>query len=205
MAGFWLERLPILLASKSEIRAKLLRDAGVELEIRPAGIDEREVETHLAEDGVSPSNVAGALAAAKAIDVSTRAPGRLVIGADQTLSLEGERFTKPISREAGRSQLLKLAGRSHVLASGAALVRDGAVLWSGISTATLTMRALSEPFLDNYLDAAGRAVLTSVGGYQFEGLGAQLFERVEGDFHTILGLPLLPLLGALREAKAMAS
>lgn len=203
MSALWLEPAPLLLASKSAIRASMLVEAGVPVETRPAEIDERAVETSLSGDGVSPQNVAGALAAAKAIAVSVRAPGRLVLGADQTLALGAERFTKPISREAGAEQLSRLRGRTHLLASGGALARDGHVLWSGVSEARLAMREFSDEFLHAYLDAAGEGVLTSVGGYQFEGVGAQLFDGVEGEFHTILGLPLLPVLKALRDHGAM--
>lgn len=200
MSGLWLEREPLVLASKSAIRAMILEDAGVPAEIRPAEIDERTVEATLASFG--PADVAVGLACAKALDVS--APGRLVLGCDQTLSLGSERFTKPRSREDGRAQLARLSGRTHVLSSGAALARDGTIVWSAAAEARLTMRELSEPFIDAYLDAAGDAVLTSVGGYQFEGVGAQLFTEVDGDFFTILGLPLLQLLAALRELGALA-
>lgn len=205
MSALWREPAPLILASRSAIRVSILRDAGLPVQTRPAELDERAVEAQLSGDGANPANVAGALAAAKAIDVSTRMSGRLVIGADQTLSLDGERFTKPVSREAGREQLFRLSGRTHALFSGAAIVRDGEVLWSGVAEARLVMRPLSQDFLDAYLDAAGDSVLTSVGGYQFEGVGAQLFERVEGDYFTVLGLPLLPVLAALRSLGALAS
>jgi septum formation protein len=205
VSALWREPSPLILASKSAIRMAMLKDAGLPVQARTAELDERAVEAQLSGDGASPANVAGALAIAKAIDVSSRMAGRLVVGADQTLSLDGERFTKPVTREAGREQLSRLSGRSHTLFSGAAIVRDGQVLWSGVSEVRLAMRPLSEDFLDAYLDAAGEGVLTSVGGYQFEGVGAQLFERVEGDFFTILGLPLLPVLAALRSLGALAS
>ncbi|MDR4308838.1 Maf family protein [Chelatococcus sambhunathii] len=200
MSGLWLEREPLILASKSAIRAMILEDAGVPAEIRPAAIDERAVEARLASS--SPADVAAGLARSKALDIS--APGRLVLGCDQTLSLGQVRFTKPRSREDGRAQLARLSGKTHVLSSGAALARDGTIVWSAAAEARLTMRELSEPFVDAYLDAAGEAVLTSVGGYQFEGVGAQLFAEVEGDFFTILGLPLLPLLETLRDLGALA-
>lgn len=205
MSALWREQAPLVLASKSEIRAQLLRAAHIPAEIRPAEIDERTVEASLSHDGATPSSVAGALAAAKAMDVSARAPGRLVLGADQTLSLDGERFTKPKDREQGRAQFERLGGRAHVLASGAALARDGLVLWSGISEARLTMRALSGDFIETYLDITGDAVLSSVGGYQYEGAGVHLFETVDGDFSTILGLPLLLVTAALRDMGALAS
>ena len=204
MSGLWREAEPLVLASKSAIRASILRQAGIPVAIDPASIDERAVEAGLPADRSGPSGVAEALAGAKALEVSARAPGRLALGCDQTLSLNGERFTKPASREDGRVQLGRLSGKTHVLASGAALARDGAVVWSAVAVARLTMRAFSGAFIDAYLDAAGDGVLTSVGGYQFEGVGAQLFEAVEGDFHTVLGLPLLPVLGALRDLGALA-
>ncbi|RXF70305.1 Maf family protein [Hansschlegelia zhihuaiae] len=205
MSALWREPAPLVLASKSAIRMAILKDAGLPVQARPAELDERAVEAQLSGDGANPANVAGALAVAKAIDVSSRLAGRLVVGADQTLSLDGERFTKPVSRDAGRSQLLRLSGRTHALFSGAAIVRDGHVLWSGVAEVRLATRPLGEDFLDAYLEAAGEGALTSVGGYQFEGIGAQLFERVEGDYFAILGLPLLPVLAALRSLGALAS
>lgn len=204
MSPLWKEPRKLVLASKSAIRSELLKSAHVPVEIRGADIDERAVESSLSGDGASPASVAGTLAAAKAIAVSARAPGRLVLGADQTLSLDGERFTKPKDREAGRDQLKRLSGRTHMLASGAALVRDGAVLWSGIDKADLTMRELSDEFIEIYLDIAGAGALSSVGGYQYEGAGVHLFEETRGDFSTILGLPLLQVTAALRDVGALA-
>ncbi len=205
MSLFWLEPRPLVLASKSVIRATVLRDAGLDPEILPSAVDERVLEASLIPSEATPSGVATALALAKAVDVSNRAPGRLVVGCDQTLSLDGERFTKPVDRNAGRSQLSRLSARTHMLASGVALARDGAALWTGVDEALLTMRPLSAEFIDRYLAAAGDGILASVGGYQYEGLGAHLFARVEGDTRTILGLPLLPLLKALRDLGAVAS
>lgn len=205
MSALWREPAPLVLASKSAIRAQLLRGAHIPVEIRPSEIEERAVESSLSHDGATPSSVAGALAAAKAIDVSARTPGRLVLGADQTLSLDGERFTKPTDRATGRAQLARLSGKTHLLATGAALARDGLVVWSGIAEARMRMRPLSDEFVETYLDVAGEGVLTSVGGYQYEGAGVHLFETVEGDFGTILGLPLLAVAGALREIGALMS
>jgi septum formation protein len=204
VTALWLASQPLVLASKSAIRAKVLRDAGLPVEALASAVDERAVEASLP-PGSAPAVVAEALAVAKALDVSAARPGRLVVGADQTLDLAGERFTKPVDRDDGRRQLARLAGRTHVLSSAAALARDGVVLWRGVAEARLAMRPLSEAFIERYLDAAGAAVLTSVGGYQYEGLGAQLFQRVEGDTFTILGLPLLPLLEALRRSGALAA
>lgn len=201
----WTLPHPLALASKSAIRASILTGAGLPVETRPADIDERAVEAELTGDGASPANVAGALAAAKAVEVSLHLPGRLVVGADQTLALGAERFTKPADREAGRRQLERLSGRAHVLSSGVALAIDGVALWTEVQQARLTMRTLSPTFIESYLDAAGDGARLSVGGYQFEGVGAHLFETVEGDFFTILGLPLLPLLSALRRAGAVAA
>lgn len=205
MSGLWRDPEPLVLASASAIRARILTDAGLPVAVRPSQIDERAVEAALTGDDRAPAGVAVALGRAKAIDVSLRAPGVLVIGADQTLSLDGERFSKPADMTAAREQLVRLSGRTHVLASAAAIARDGALLWSGVDEARLAMRELSPEFLDAYLDAAGEGVLSSVGGYRYEGLGAHLFERVDGDFRTVLGLPLTPALAALRALGALAS
>jgi septum formation protein len=192
----WLESRPLVLASKSEARRKILAAAGLRLEIRPAAIDERAVEAK-----ASPGEAMAAaqlLARAKAQDISARLPGRLVLGADQTLQLGETRFTKPASRAGAREQLRALRGRTHALHSALALVRDGEALFKYSDSAELTMRAFSDRFLDDYLDLAGEAALMSVGGYQIEGAGIHLLERIDGDYFTILGLPLLPLLDFLR-------
>ncbi|MBB3973031.1 Maf family protein [Hansschlegelia beijingensis] len=203
MSGLWLEQAPPALASKSEIRAHILREAGLAPEVRPSQVDERDVEARLGAAETTPPGVARALAGAKAAEVSGRYPDRLVIGADQTLALGAERFTKPVDAAAGREQLRRLSGRTHSLFSGVALARKGQVLWSFVDEARLTMRPLSGDFIEAYLAAAGPDILKSVGGYQFEGLGAHLFDHVSGDFRTILGLPLLPLLSALRDLGAI--
>jgi septum formation protein len=198
----WLDSRPLVLASKSEVRAKMLASAGLRVEIRPADIDERAVESQAsAQDPVA---VAGFLAQAKARSVAAVVPGRVVLGADQTLALGQMRFSKPANRAGARQQLQSLRGKSHTLHSGVAVVRDGAMLFEAVETATLTMRDFSDAFLDAYLDTAGTAVLSSVGGYQVEGPGIQLFERIEGDYFTVLGLPLLSLLAFLRQAKMLA-
>jgi septum formation protein len=193
----WLARQPLVLASKSDIRGKILAAAGLRFEIRPAQIDERAVEAK-----AGPPDAAAAarlLARAKAQSVSATRPGQLVLGADQTLARGNTRFSKPKDRAAAGEQLRALRGRTHELNSALALVQDGKVLFDCVNTARLTMRDFSDRFLDDYLDMAGAAALGSVGGYQLEGIGIHLFERVEGDYFTILGLPLLPLLAFLRQ------
>jgi len=194
----WIEPWPLVLASASAPRAEMLRAAGIPLEIVPADVDERRVEDALAADGVSTDVIAIRLAAAKAEAVSIRFPGRLVLGADQTLAVGSERLHKPSGLAEGRAQILKLRDREHVLHSGAALVMDGVVLDSFVTTARLSMRAFTEEFLDRYIAQAGDQVTKSVGGYQLEGAGIHLFDRVKADHFTVLGLPLFPLLAALR-------
>jgi len=195
----------LILASKSIFRAKLLEAAGIEVDIVPAGIDERVVEAPALAQGASPAEVARLLAVAKATDVSARRPGRLVLGSDQTLALGRRRFSKPEGRDRAREQLTALRGRTHTLASGAALVRDGSVIWSSVEEAHLTMRGFSDGFLESYLDRMGETVRSTVGGYQLEGIGVQLFARIEGDYFTILGLPLLAVLEALRAHGELAA
>jgi septum formation protein len=190
---------PLVLASKSDVRGKLLAAAGLRFEIRPAQLDERALE---AKAGVSDAAAAARiLARAKAEAVSATRAGHLVLGADQTLALGAKRFSKPADQTAAAEQLRSLRGRSHELHSALALVRDGKVLFDCADSARLTMRDFSDKFLDDYLAIAGDAALASVGGYQLEGIGIHLFERVEGDYFTILGLPLLPLLAFLRQNK----
>jgi septum formation protein len=193
----WLATQPLVLASKSDVRGKMLAAAGLRFEIRPAQIDERAVE---AKAGVADAAAAArSLARAKAEAVAATRPGQLVLGADQTLARGATRFSKPKDREAASEQLGSLRGRTHELHSALALVRDGKVLFDCVDSAKLTMRDFSDRFLNEYLEMAGNAALTSVGGYQLEGIGIQLFEHIEGDYFTILGLPLLPLLAFLRQ------
>ena len=190
--SLWCADRPLVLASRSAPRRAMLEAAGIAVEIHPADIDERAI------DSGDPGGMALPLAAEKAKAVSRSKPGRLVAGADQTLALGTKRFDKPPSRAAARAQLEALAGNTHCLHAAVAVVRDGEVLFSATDQAQLTMRLLSADFLDWYMSAAGDAVVASVGAYQVEGLGIHLFERIEGDHFTILGLPLLKLLEFLR-------
>lgn len=192
----WIADHPLVLASRSDVRGKILAAAGLRFEIRPAQIDERAVET----EAKLPEAAAAArfLARAKADAVSKTQAGRLVLGADQTLAHGHQRFSKPADRAGAVEQLRSLRGRTHELHSALALVRDEELLFAHVDTARLTMRNFSDAFLDDYLDMMGDHALASVGGYQLEGIGIHLFERVEGDYFTILGLPLLPLLAFLR-------
>ena len=188
----------LVLASGSRTRAAMLAQAGLTAILDKPLVDEDEVKAAGRAEGVSADIVAETLAELKAQRITRRHPGALVVGADQMLECEGRWFDKPVDRAAARAQLLELRGKTHRLVSCAVVVRDGERMWHRIDSARLTMRNFTEAFLDEYLDCVGDDVLHSVGAYQLEGLGAQLFHRVEGDFFTILGLPLLPLLGFLR-------
>jgi septum formation protein len=196
--ALWLAEQPLLLASKSAIRHAILRAAGIAIEVEPAEIDERAVEAANATH--DPGEIAALLAREKARAVAARRSGCFVLGADQTLALAGRRFSKPGDCAAARAQLAALRGQSHELHTAIALVHEGTVLFEHRDSARLTMRAFSDRFLEDYLDAVGTAVTSSVGGYQLEGLGIQLFDRIEGDHFVILGLPLLPLLQYARRA-----
>jgi septum formation protein len=205
MSGLWLANALLVLASKSAARQALLKAAGIPFDIIAADIDERAVEAPLRAKAAPAMAIAAHLARAKALAVSELSTSRLVIGADQVLALGDEIFTKPESREAAGAQLAKLSGRTHALQSAVCVARDGAVLFEAISTANMTCRVLGPDFIDRYIAVAGDAVLTSVGAYQVEGLGVHLFEKIDGDQSTILGLPLLPLLAFLREEGSLAA
>jgi septum formation protein len=198
----WLAADPLMLASKSASRRAVLESAGIPIDIEPADVDEREIEARAGFD--DPGRVAALLAREKAKAVSAKHPQRVVLGADQTLALGKRRFSKAPNRAVAREQVAALRGNFHTLHSALAVMRGGAVLFETVDAAHLTMRNFSDAFLDSYLDAVGDKVLSSVGGYQLEGMGIQLFERVEGDHFTVLGLPLLPLLGWLRQAGLLA-
>ncbi len=195
--------MALVLASGSRIRAELLENAGLSIEVDPADIDERAVEEPLLKAGFSPEDLALVLAEAKADNVSERRSGDLVIGADQILAFEGERHTKPENMEAARRQLLAFSGKTHELLSAVVISKDGEAIWRHVSTARLTMRDLSPPFVGHYLAQVGDVALSSVGAYQLEGPGVQLFEKIEGDYFTVLGLPLLPLLAELRKLNVL--
>jgi septum formation protein len=189
----------VVLASASPARATMLRGAGVAVAVEAAAVDEAEVKASLRAAGAAAAQVAESLAELKAQRIARRRPGALVIGADQVLDCDGTLFDKPFDAADARRQLLLLRGRRHELVSAVVVVRDGVRHWHHVGRAALTMRRFTDAFLDDYLGTTGDAVLASVGAYQVEGMGAQLFARIDGDYFTILGLPLLPLLDFLRE------
>lgn len=189
----------IVLASQSIHRKTLMENAGLNFTCQPADIDERIIELAIKDTGATPKELALILASAKALDVSQKIPGAYVIGSDQTLSLNDELFHKPEDMEAARRTLLKLSGQTHTLNSGVSIAKDGETIWQHVSIAELTMRVLSPEFVGRHLSRAGEQILTSVGAYQLEKEGVQLFDKIEGDFFTIVGLPMLPLLAQLRE------
>lgn len=198
----WLGKQPLILASQSRARQMLLANAGIEFEARPADIDERALAQ--ASSLSAPAEIAALLAREKALAVSKQAPDRYVIGADQTLALTNRFFNKPAGRTEAADQLRALAGRTHELNSAVVVARDGKPVFSHVAIARMTMRPMDEAQIAAYLDRAGEAVTSSVGAYQLEGLGVHLFERIEGDHFTILGLPLLPLFSFLRSEKLLA-
>ena len=198
----WRGDNPLILASQSRARQMLLENAGIAAEAVPAAIDERAVQA--ASGATAPPDIAALLAREKALAVSARHPGRHVIGADQTLALGDRLFNKPHGPAGAFEQLRLLAGHSHQLHSAVAVARDRAIMFEHVAVASMTMRALSEADISAYLDAAGDTVAASVGAYQLEGFGVHLFERINGDHFTILGLPLLPLLNFLRSQRLLA-
>jgi septum formation protein len=193
----------LILASKSPFRAMLMRNAGLTFSQQAAHVDERAIEDTLDATGTTPADLALILARAKAIEVSERHPQALVIGSDQTLSLGDDVLHKAATMEEARDRLLHLQGRMHQLNSGVVLARNGQVIWRHVGVARLTMRSLSPQFIGRHLASTGDKVLGSVGCYQLEGEGLQLFETIEGDYFTIVGLPMLPLLSELRKLGAM--
>jgi septum formation protein len=193
----WLADQPLVLASRSDVRGKMLAAASLRFEIRPAQVDERALEARI--PGSDAAAAARFLAHVKADVVARMLPGRLVLGADQTLARGNRRFSKAVDRTAAVEHLRSLRGRTHELHSALTLVRDDSVLFACVDTARLTMRDFSDRFIEQYLDIVGAAALASVGAYQLESIGIHLFEHIEGDYFTIFGLPLLPLLGFLRD------
>lgn len=197
------DRPTVVLASASPTRARLLSDAGLAVRTIPADIDEAAIKDAMRAEDASAVDTATALAETKAMRVSMKCPGDLVIGADQMLECDGRWYDKPHGLADVRAHLQTLRGRRHTLVTSAVVVQNGARLWQHSDTADLVMRPFSDAFLDEYIAAAGEDALTSVGGYRLEGLGAQLFESVRGDYFTILGLPLLPLLDFFRSRGAV--
>jgi septum formation protein len=189
----------LILASKSASRQQMMRGAGLEFEAMAAEIDERSIEAKLSTLYVKPHEIAVELARAKALEVSNRHPDAYVIGSDQVLSLGSRLFHKPLSMGEAADHIRAMSGHTHHLNCGVAIAFRGNVIWSDVSIAAMTMRDISPSFLQTYLDMAGEGILQSVGAYQFEGPGVRLFETIDGDFFTILGLPMLKLLAGLRD------
>lgn len=187
---------PLILASKSAARRAMLEGAGVPFSVQVAGIDEEALKT----PGVDPVALAEDLAKAKALAVSVLHPQTLILGADQTLAFDGGLVSKAVSLEAARQRLSQMRGHSHQLHSGAALALNGQIIWSGVDSVQMVMRHFSDEFLDAYISAEGDELLHCVGSYRLEGMGSQLFAAVEGDYFTVLGLPLWPILEQLRQA-----
>jgi septum formation protein len=201
-AALWLAKEPLVLASRSKARQMLLTAAGVPVETCPIDLDERGLEAKA--ELQSAGAVAVLLARAKAVAAAKFRPGRLTLGADQTLALGAQCFAKPVDRNAARAQLRALRGRAHELHSAIVFVQDGKVLHEHVGVVRMVMRAFSDEFLETYLDTLGQAVTTTVGVYQIEGLGLQLFDRIEGDYFTVLGLPLTEALDFLRRRGCLA-
>lgn len=191
--------VPLILASSSPFRRMLMENAGLHFQAIAADIDERAIEAPLEQNGASPDAVALVLAKAKAKEVSDRFPGSLIIGSDQTMSLGSQVFHKPKTMVDAENHLKTLSGWTHRLNSAIALARNGDIIWEHVSHAELTMRTLSADFIHRHLNRVGEKALSSVGAYQLEGEGIQLFSKIDGDYFTIVGLPMLPLLEKLRE------
>ena len=197
---------PLILASASKARAQLLEAAGLAFIVEPPGLDEGAMrQAFSGKKSLDPGDVAELLARAKAVAVSDVAHGAFVIGGDQVLAIEARILAKPGSMEDARKQLLELSGKAHTLHTSVVVAKDGEAIWAHTVATTLVMRKLTPQFVGRYLAAAGEAVLSSVGAYQIESIGIQLFERIEGDYFSILGLPLLPLLDTLRREGAIES
>lgn len=188
---------PLLLASQSAIRLTLLQNAGIEVQAHPARVDEHALRAALQAEAASPRDIADALAEAKALKLAQRHPQALVLGCDQVLALGSQIFAKPRTRAEACQHLRDLSGQTHQLLSAAVLYHEGQPIWRHVGVARLTMRAFSDGFLNEYLDRTWPAIQHSVGGYQLEAEGIRLFSAIEGDYFTILGLPLLPLLSYL--------
>jgi len=189
----------LILASNSASRKSLMQGAGLQFESVGADIDERGVEARLAANYAKPPEIAVELAKAKALWVSERNPDAYVIGSDQVLSLGARLFHKPLSMGEAADHIRAMSGQTHHLNCGVAIAFRGVIIWSDVSIAEMTMRGISPSFLQTYIDLAGEGILQSVGAYQFEGPGIQLFDRIDGDYFTILGLPMLKLLAGLRQ------
>jgi len=193
----------IVLSSTSASRRRLLSQTGIYFDTARPPVDEAPIKARLKEGGASAADVAEALAEAKANSVADILPGHYVIGADQMLECEGVWYDKPVNRAGALRQLLALRGRTHQLITAAVIAHEGRIIWRHTEVAQMTMRDFSEEFLGHYIEKAGDALTNSVGAYEVEGIGVQLFAKIEGDYYSILGLPLVPLLIGLREAGAL--
>jgi septum formation protein len=195
--------MPIILASGSATRRKLLDAAGISVHVDPPDVDEAAIKRDCSANKLNTAETAETLARAKAAQIARRHPGKIVIGADQMLECGGRWFDKPADRSAAAMQISALSGKTHRLVSAIVVFRGDREIWRTTDSAELAMRPISPAFIDSYLDRIGDQVLSSVGGYQIEGLGIQLFSRISGDHFTILGLPILPLLAFLRDEKVI--
>ena len=195
----------LILASSSTVRARLLREAGLNFETHPARIDEDAIKQSMLGEGAKPRDIADTLAELKSLRISSRYPNAMVIGADQILVCDGVLFSKPNDMQEARRHLETLSGKRHDLVTAATIARAGSVIWRRVDIVKLTMRDLSPAFISHYLEQAGEDALESVGCYRLEGLGVQLFQKIDGDYFTILGLPLLAILDFLRLHKVIDS